>query len=35
MQLVAEVAFDNVAWVDMRRDEGRVIQRRSQPAQGE
>ena len=35
MQLVAEVAFDNVAWVDMRRDEGRVIQRRGRPARGE
>jgi hypothetical protein len=31
MGLVAEVVFDEVVWVDMSRDEGRVIQRRSVP----
>jgi hypothetical protein len=35
MQLIAEVAFDSVAWVDMSRDERRVIQRRGGPARGE
>ena len=34
MGLVAEVAFDDVTWVDMSRDEGRVIQRRRRPSPG-
>lgn len=34
MGLVADVVFDEVVWVDMSRDERRVIQRRRVPPEG-